>query len=34
MKTSDVLKMMDVKRMRTYDQLYELDIEENEESLR
>ena len=34
MKTSDVLKMMDVKRMRTYDQLKELDIEENEESLR
>merc|ERR1719208_798263 len=32
--TSDVLKMMDVKRMRTYDQLKELDIEENEESLR
>ena len=34
MKTSDVLKMMDVKRMRTFDQLKELDIEENEESLR
>ena len=34
MKTSDVLKMMDVKRMRTYDQLKELDIEKNEESLR
>ena len=34
MKTSDVLKMMDLKRMRTYDQLYELDIEENEKSLR
>ena len=34
MKTSDVLKMMDLKRRRTYDQLYELDIEENEESFR
>ena len=34
MKTSDVLKIMDVRRMRTYDQLKELDIEENEESLR
>ena len=34
MKTSDVLKMMDVKRMRTYDELYEFDIEENQESLR
>ena len=34
MKTSDVLKMMVVQRMRTYDQLKELDIEENEESLR
>ena len=34
MKTSDVLKMMDVKRMRTYYLLMELDIEENEESLR
>ena len=34
MKTSDVLKMMDVKRMRNYDKLKELDIEENEESLR
>ena len=34
MKTSDVLKMMDVKRMRTFDQLKKLDVEENEESLR
>ena len=34
MKTSDVLKMMDVKRMRNYDLLLKLDIEENEESLR
>ena len=34
MKTSDVLKMMVVQRMRTYDQLKELYIEKNEESLR
>ena len=32
--TSDVLKLMGVKQMRVYDELRELDIEENEASSR
>ena len=34
MKNSTVKKLVDVKRMRAYDELRELDIEETEESLR
>ena len=33
-KLETVEKILDVKRMRSYDLLYELDIKENEESLR
>ena len=33
-KLETVEKIIDVKRMRSYDLLQELDIEENEESLR
>ena len=34
MKTSDVLKFLAVKQMRVYDELRELDIEDNEASSR
>ena len=33
-KLETLKKIIDVKRMRSYDLLYELDIKENEESLR